>query len=603
MKLLSRFLLMTRKHWGTLFVAVLGIIGAALLNLVTPEIVRRLITSLSSPANSSSGLPGSGSASGSMTPALLLAFVLILIGAYLVRALCRFISMYVSHLAAWRFVGELTLMVYGKLQQLSLRYFQDKQTGQLMSRMVNDTRQLEVLVAHAIPDLISNVVVIVGVAVMMFRINPFLALITLIPVPFVVFAGSVFSRKVAPLFRINQEVLGDLNGTLQDNLSGMKEIQAFNQEDNEYSKMEKVCVHYSYVNIRANFANAIFHPGVEFITSLGTVIVVGVGGYLAMRQQMALSDIVGFLLYLSLFYQPLAILARLVEDTQVAYAGGARVFEVLDAESDILEAPDAIRLGRTKGAVSFEKVSFHYNAGEDVLKHVSFSVKPGQMIALVGPTGVGKTTIVSLLERFYDPVEGMVSIDGTDIRNVTLNSLRDQISIVLQDVFLFNGSIADNIAYGMGRDDKISHEEIIRAAKIAHADGFISRMPNGYQTLVGERGVRLSGGQKQRIAIARAILRDTPILILDEATSAVDTETESEIRSAIESIAGTRTVVVIAHRLSTVMNADTILVLDEGEITERGNHRDLLALDGLYAKLCRAQWTGENGQFFDGQIV
>jgi len=603
MKLLSRFLLMTRKHWGTLFVAVLGIIGAALLNLVTPEIVRRLIASLSSPANSTSGLPGSGSASGSMTPALLLAFVLILIGAYLVRALCRFISMYVSHLAAWRSVGELTLMVYGKLQQLSLRYFQDKQTGQLMSRMVNDTRQLEVLVAHAIPDLISNVVVIVGVAVMMFRINPFLALITLIPVPFVVFAGSVFSRKVAPLFRINQEVLGDLNGTLQDNLSGMKEIQAFNQEDNEYSKMEKVCVHYSYVNIRANFANAIFHPGVEFITSLGTVIVVGVGGYLAMRQQMALSDIVGFLLYLSLFYQPLAILARLVEDTQVAYAGGARVFEVLDAESDILEAPHATRLGRTKGAVSFENVSFHYNAGEDVLKHVRFSVKPGQMIALVGPTGVGKTTIVSLLERFYDPVEGMVSIDGTDIRNVTLNSLRDQISIVLQDVFLFNGSIADNIAYGMGRDDKISHEEIIRAAKIAHADGFISRMPNGYQTLVGERGVRLSGGQKQRIAIARAILRDTPILILDEATSAVDTETESEIRSAIESIAGTRTVVVIAHRLSTVMNADTILVLDEGEITERGNHRDLLALDGLYAKLCRAQWTGENGQFFDGQIV
>ncbi len=576
MKLISRFLIHSKRHWGTLFLAVLGIIGAALLNLVTPDIVRRLTASLA--------------IEGGMSTDLLLLFILILAGSFLARAVCRFISMYVSHLAAWRFVGELTLMVYGKLQMLSLRYFQDKQTGQLMSRMVNDTRQLEVLVAHAIPDLISNVVIIVGVSVMMFRINPSLALMTLIPVPFVVVAGKVFSKKVAPLFRVNQEVLGELNGTLQDNLSGMKEIQAFHQEENEYSKMEKATEYYAYVNIRANFANAIFHPGVELITSLGTIIVVGVGGYLAMQQRMTLSDIIGFLMYLSLFYQPLAVLARLVEDTQMAYAGGSRVFEVLDAESDVKEQPDAKELERTQGGVSFENVSFHYQAGEDVLKNVSFSVQPGQMVALVGPTGVGKTTIVSLMERFYDPQSGVVSIDGTDIRTMTLSSLRSQISIVLQDVFLFHGSIAENIAYGVRHKGKITTDEIVRAAKIAHADAFISRMPNGYQTLVGERGVRLSGGQKQRIAIARAVLRDTPILILDEATSAVDTETEAEIRSAIESIAGTRTVVVIAHRLSTVMNADSILVLDEGEIVERGNHHTLLEQGGLYANLCKAQW-------------
>ena len=582
----ARLILMAKRHWGTLAVACLGIIGAALLNLVTPEIVRRLTASLE--------LPGGANTQ------LLVLFSLILVGAYLLRAVCRFISLAISHLAAWRFVPELTLTVYDKLQSLSMRYFHDKQTGELMSRMINDTRQIEILVAHALPDLVSNVLIVVSVAVMLFCINWQLALLTLIPVPLVVLVGGQFSKRVAPLFRINQQVLGELNGVLQDNLSGMKEIQTFGQEGTEHEKMVKRCKRYSEVNIRANFANAFFNPAVEFLTSLGTVIVVGLGGFMASRQAMPVSDVVGFLMYLSLFYQPLAILARLVEDVQMAYASAVRVFDVLDAESEVKEEPDAGELKAERGEVSFEQVSFRYEEKEPVLEDVSFTAAPGRMLAIVGPTGEGKSTLISLLERFYDPLQGTIRIDGQDIRGVTLASLRSQISLVLQDTFLFNGTIAQNISYGM---PDASVEQIVQAAVTARADGFIQGMPDGYNTVVGERGVRLSGGQKQRLAIARAVLRQTPILVLDEATSAVDTETECEIQAAIEQLSGTRTIIVIAHRLSTVMRADQILVLHHGRIAEQGTHQELLEKNGVYARLCPVQQLQEQTlQFLGGSL-
>lgn len=582
----ARLILMAKRHWGTLAVACLGIIRAALLNLVTPEIVRRLTASLE--------LPGGANTQ------LLVLFSLILVGAYLLRAVCRFISLAISHLAAWRFVPELTLTVYDKLQSLSMRYFHDKQTGELMSRMINDTRQIEILVAHALPDLVSNVLIVVSVAVMLFCINWQLALLTLIPVPLVVLVGGQFSKRVAPLFRINQQVLGELNGVLQDNLSGMKEIQTFGQEGTEHEKMVKRCKRYSEVNIRANFANAFFNPAVEFLTSLGTVIVVGLGGFMASRQAMPVSDVVGFLMYLSLFYQPLAILARLVEDVQMAYASAVRVFDVLDAESEVKEEPDAGELKAERGEVSFEQVSFRYEEKEPVLEDVSFTAAPGRMLAIVGPTGEGKSTLISLLERFYDPLQGTIRIDGQDIRGVTLASLRSQISLVLQDTFLFNGTIAQNISYGM---PDASVEQIVQAAVTARADGFIQGMPDGYNTVVGERGVRLSGGQKQRLAIARAVLRQTPILVLDEATSAVDTETECEIQAAIEQLSGTRTIIVIAHRLSTVMRADQILVLHHGRIAEQGTHQELLEKNGVYARLCHVQQLQEQTlQFLGGSL-
>jgi len=569
MILTKKLILMAKKYWRTISISSIGIIGAALLNLITPAVVRSLTQALTD---------------NNITVNSLLIYSAVLIGAYLLRAGCRWVALAISHVAAWNFVGELTAEVYRKLQKLSMRYYQDKQTGQLMSRMINDTRQTEVLLAHALPDLISNLIVIIGVSILIFMINPVLAIITFIPVPIVFWVGTFFSKKVAPLFKINQEVLGDINAISQDNLSGMKEIQAFGQEDREFEKMSAVCKHYSDVNIRANYANALFLPGIEFLISLGTVIVVGGGGYLAMKGNMSIPDVVGFLMYLGIFYQPLAVLSRLFEDVQVTYAGAVRIFEVLDADSDVKENPDAISLKNCSGKIAFENVSFFYNKEEPVLSNISFTANAGEMIAIVGPTGVGKTTIVSLIERFYDPQDGSIKIEGIDIRDLTIESLRSQISMVLQDVFLFNGTIAQNIAYSV---NDVTQEQIEDAAQTACADEFIRKMPDGYNTIIGERGVRLSGGQKQRLSIARAVLRNTPILILDEATSSVDMETELQIQQAIENLTGSRTVIVIAHRLSTIISADQILVLDKGAIIEKGNFDELIAQNGVFARLCK----------------
>ena len=577
MKNLIRLVKYAKPYWNLLIISGISLLAITALNLMGPWLIRDLVGILTGNFNETS-----------MNAIWKIA--IILASTYLLKILFKFLNNYLSHKAAWNLVADMRVQVYDHLQKLSLRFYQDKQTGQLMSRTTNDTATFEMLIAHAVPDLVTNILVVVGVTVILFFMNMYLALLTLIPIPFIIFGGWLFAKKVRPNFRAAQSNLAELNATLQDNISGMKEIQIFNQQPKEKGRIQKSANSYASAILHALKLSAVFHPTVEAVSSLGTVIVVAFGGWLALQQSISVPDVVGFLLYLNLFYQPISALARVTEDLQMAIAGSDRVFEVLDTEPDIKDKPGAEHISGSKGEIAFRDVSFSYITTNPVLQDISFTAEPGKMVALVGPTGVGKTTVISLIARFYEPVSGSILLDGKDLQDITLSSLRNQISIVLQDIFLFNGSVAENIAYG---SKAATVEEIINAAKAARAHEFIVEMPEGYDTVIGERGVKLSGGQKQRLSIARAVLRNTPILIFDEATAAVDVETESKIQQAIQELAVSRTIIVVAHRLSTVKRADNILVIQDGKIVESGNHSELLTYNGIYKQLCDIQFSNQ----------
>ena len=561
-------------HYKALYViAILSTFALTLINLAAPKLLASM-----------TGLVAKGRTEDSANKIYLI--TAILIGLYLLRILFRYFSNYLAHKAAWNLVEDIRVRIYSKIQDFSMSFFHDKQTGDLMSRVINDTSTFELLYAHIIPDIVTNVVTVIGVMIILLNINVQLALLTCIPIPLILISGWFFSTKIRPKFKLSQKALAGLNSKLQDNFSGVHEIQAFGQEDYEKQQVTKDAGAYTKAILHALNMGALFHPGVEFLSSAGTVIVVGVGGILAFGGNLSISDIVAFLLYLSLFYAPISGLARILEEIQQAYAGAERVMMILDTPNDIETSENAEELTQVQGSITFDSVNFQYEEEVPVLKDISFTCKPGQMVALVGPTGVGKTTLTQLISRFYDPTSGHVLIDGKDIKDVTLKSLRANIAPVLQDTFLFNGTIAENIGYA---DPNADRDEIIAAAKAARIHNNIMDMPNQYETKVGERGMRLSGGQKQRIAIARAILRKTPIIILDEATASVDVETEREIQKAIADLAGSRTIVAIAHRLSTIQNADLILVMEEGGIVQRGTHDELMQLEGLYKRLNLAQ--------------
>lgn len=576
MKTLWKLTKEAARYKGIYVLAIMSTLGLTVINLTAPKVL-----------SSMTGIVEKGVDNDALDSIVKLAFALLLL--YLLRILFRFLSNYLTHKAAWHLVGDLRSRMYDKLQSLDLGFFHDKQTGDLMSRVVNDTRDFELLYAHMIPEIITNMVTFIGVLVILLAINWKLALITCCPIPLILCSGVIFAKVVRPFFKKSQKSMGELNAQLQDSLSGLHEIQSFGQESYESGRLRTKNFEQVRAMLRALRASAVFHPSVEFLSSAGTVLVVFFGGYLAYKGQLSVEDIVAFVLYLSLFYAPVSGLANLLENLQQSLAGAERVTLVLDTPSAIENADDAQDIGDVKGAITFENVSFHYSNEIPVLKNVSFSCEPGMMVALVGPTGVGKTTTTQLISRFYDPIEGRILIDGKDIKKVTLESLRHNISPVLQDTFLFNGTISENIGYAK---PDATQEEIEAAAKAANIHDDILSMPEKYETKVGERGLRLSGGQKQRVAIARAILRQSPIIVLDEATASVDVQTEKQIQKAIKNLSGKRTVVAIAHRLSTIREADMILVIHEGEIAERGTHEELLKLQGLYYQMHQAQNFG-----------
>lgn len=568
MKTAIKLLKAAKKYHLFLYITAIATILNSILSLYTPRLISSLVNLI---ADDAQRLPLEA-------PKLALIFLLIAFGIFVTQA----VKVYVSHYAAWSFVEDMRNKLYDHIQRLSPGFFSDKQTGQLMSRVINDTLTLELFTAHCAPDILANSVMFFGVIIMLLTMNVRLAVYAILTLPLVGICVWFYAKKVRPLFNNRHQTVAEINGTLQDNFSGIKEIQVFNCQDRERDKFAKRTHEYTTLTMTAFKKSSIVHPFIAFLNQLGTVLVIGIGGVMAAGGEIDAGEVVAFLLYLSSLYAPINSLARTNEDLQDSLAAGERIFQMLEVKSSVTDKEGAIDIGKSEGEIEFKNVSFAYNDSGNVLNNFSLKIKSGETVALVGSTGVGKTTIASLITRFYDPTSGSILLDGVDLKDMTLHSLHENISMVLQDVFLFHGTVAENIRYGA---PDATDEEVYRASSLANADSFIHELEHGYDTIVGERGVRLSGGQKQRIAIARAILRNRPILILDEATSAVDNRTERLIHEAIDTVIENRTTIIIAHRLSTIKNADKIVVIEDGGVREMGSHEELLALNGAYKKL------------------
>ncbi len=512
---------------------------------------------------------------------------IVAVGLALVRGLFQFGQGALAIRSAQGVAFDMRNDVYGKIQSLSFSYHDKIHTGQLLTRATSDVDRVQGFIGHGAVMLLSAVFMIGGSVVLLFSLNARLARIMLIMVPVTLALFALFARAAFPLFREVQRKLDDLNTVLQENFAGIRVIKSFVREAHEAHRYEKVNLEFYDLNIRVNNILSLAFPTIFGVLNVATLAIYWMGGLQVIGETLTLGELVAFATYLGMAFFPVLMIGFIVTMLSSASASAVRIFELLDAESEVVEQPGAIALPPVQGRIAFEHVTFrYYEGGEPVLDDVSFEVEPGQTLALLGTTGSGKSTIINLIPRFYDVREGGIRIDGYDTRQVTLESLRSQIGIVLQETNLFDGAIRDNIAFGC---PQATQEEIERAARAAEAHDFIVGFPDGYETHVGERGVNLSGGQKQRIAIARALLLNPAILILDDATSSVDLATELRIQKALDHLMQGRTSIVVAQRVATVLNADQILVLDKGRIVARGAHEELIRSSELYAEIYSSQ--------------
>ena len=519
----------------------------------------------------------------------LLLYTALMLGAYVLSSLAQGAQGVVISRVSQRIMRRLRAELFDHMQTLSLRFFDSRTQGDLMSRLTNDMDAISRVLTNNATQLFTGVLTLVGILVVMFSMNLWLALGSMVVFPVMVGLVAVVGRRTRGAFRTFQADLGTLNGVLEESYSGQRVVLAYGQEKSVLERFDRANEAVRSAGVEAMTLAFVIMPLMGILSNANVAILGGLGGWMAIRGWVSIGTIAAFITYSRRFAEPLRQLGDLYNQVQGALAGAERVFEVLDTAPDQTDAPDAGALTEVRGEVEFDRVSFSYLEGVPVLREVSLRARPGERIALVGPTGAGKTTLVNLLSRFYDLDEGTIRLDGVDIRDVRRDSLRRTLGVVLQQSFLFAESVKENIRYGRL---EASDEEVYAAARLAQADGFIRRLPQGYDTVLSERGASLSEGQRQLVTIARAILADPAVLVLDEATSSVDTRTEVQIQEALHELMKGRTSFVIAHRLSTISNADQVLVLEQGRVVEGGTHRELLARRGAYHRLYMSQFRG-----------
>lgn len=569
MQTLKKFIKYYKPYKTVFFIDLLCATIISAIDLAFPQLLRTLTKTLFA------GAPGK----------IISALIPITIGllvAYIIQTACRYYVTYAGHMMGARMERDMRKELFDQYEKLSFSYYDQNNSGQMMSKLVSDLFDISELAHHGPENLFISLIKIIGSFIFLFMINRMLAVPMLILVVLMLVFSYGQNKKMQETFMDNRRKIGDINSSLQDTLAGIRVVQSFANERIEQEKFNRSNENF-LISKDANYrCMGSFMSGNAFFQGMMYLVTLVFGGFLIAHGRMEASDLAMYALYIGIFISPIQILVELTEMMQKGLSGFRRFLEVVETKPEIVDAADAKPLKNVKGNVCYEDVSFHYSDDDTpVLSHVSFDIPAGKSIALVGPSGSGKTTICSLLPRFYDVTEGRVTIDGNDVRKLTLESLRSQIGLVSQDVYLFGGSIKDNIAYGK---PDATMDEIVDAAKKANIHDFIMELPDKYDTFVGERGTRLSGGQKQRISIARVFLKNPPVLILDEATSALDNESERFIQKSLEELAKDRTTITIAHRLSTIRNADEILVVADCGIAERGTHEELLELDGIYAR-------------------